>query len=71
MNYKFILETFETGEKKHFKTMRDINSHLGIDYHKARGLYIYNTKGKKHIHSITKSLSEKYKIFDDPDYLNF
>jgi len=65
MNYKFILETFETGEKKHVKTKR------GIDYHKARGLYIYNTKGKKHIHSISKSLSEKYKIFVDPDYLNF
>ena len=46
MNYKFILETFETGEKKHFKTMRDISNHLGVDYHKARGLYIYNTKGK-------------------------
>ena len=55
MNYKFILETFESGEKKHFKTMRDISNHLGVDYHKARGLYIYNTKGKKHIHSITKS----------------
>ena len=51
--------------------IRDISNYLGVDYHKARGLCIFNTKGKKHIHSITKSLSEKYKIFDDPDYLNF
>ena len=71
MNYKCILETFESGEKKHFKTMRDISNYLGVDYHKARGLYIFNTKGKKHIHSITKSLSEKYKIFETPIILIF
>ena len=58
-------------EKRNILKHEDISNHLGIDYHKARGLYIYNTKGKKHLHSITKSLSEKYKIVDDPDYLNF
>lgn len=71
MKNKFILEIFETGEKLHFKTMREIAEYLNIDYHAARGLYIYNTKGKKHLHAITKSLSIKYKIFDDPEYLNF
>ena len=71
MNNKFILENILTGEKSNFKTMRNISDFLCIDYHKARGLYIYNTKGKKHLHNITKSLSEKYKITDDPDYITF
>ena len=48
MNNKFILENILTGEKSNFKTMRNISDFLCIDYHKARGLYIYNTKGKKH-----------------------
>jgi acid phosphatase class B len=71
MKNKFILEIIETGEILKFKTMREIAEHLGIDYHAARGLYIYNTKGKKHLHAITKGLSQKYKIYDDPEYLNF
>jgi acid phosphatase class B len=71
MKNKFILEIIESGEILHFKSMREIADKLGIDYHAARGLYIYNTKGKKHLHAITKSLSQKYKIYDDPEYLNF
>ena len=61
MNNKFILENILTGEKSNFKTMRNISDFLCIDYHKARGLYIYNTKGKKQLHNITKSYLKSIK----------
>ena len=46
MNYTFILVNFESGKKKHFKTIRDISNYLSIDYNKARDLYILILKVK-------------------------
>lgn len=66
---KFILTNKKTGLSEKHKTLRTISELLEIDYHQARAIYIYSTKGKKHIFPITKVLCEEYSIVDDPEYL--
>ena len=71
MNNKFILENISTGEKTNFKTMRNISAFYVLIIIKQVVYIFFYTKGKKHLHNITKSLSEKYEIIDESDYLNF
>lgn len=70
MKTKFILIDKKTGTEYKFKTLKDIAESLGIEYHQIRGLYIFYTKGKKHIFPITKTLADRYELKDNPDYLN-
>lgn len=70
MKTKFILTDKLTGTKYKFKTLKDVAESLGIEYHQARSIYIFYTKGKKHSFPITKKLCDRYELIDNPEYLD-
>jgi hypothetical protein len=70
MKTKFILTDKKTGTTYKYKTLKDVAESIDIDYHRARSIYIFYTKGKKHTFPITKQLCDRYELRDDEDYLN-
>lgn len=70
MKTKFILTDKLTGTAYRFKTLKDIAESLDIEYHQVRSIYIFYTKGKKHIFPITKKLCDRYELRDDPIYID-
>lgn len=64
---KFTIQKFnENGglmKEKDVKSLKDIAEILNIEYHQARGLYLY-CKNKTKAHPFLKELSNTYKIVD-------
>ena len=71
MLYKFIFTNKETQETKQFKTLREIENCLKIDYFQVRSIYLESKKPKKYLHPITKQLTEKYEIKDNPNMFKY
>jgi hypothetical protein len=70
MNLKYILQIFENGELKkelEYKTLRDIETVLRIEYHQVRQLYLLNKKQNKRAHPFLLEISKIYKIIDNPN----
>ncbi len=60
MKFRFTLINLETGDVRHFGTLREISKLLNIEYHKIRSLYV--CEEKIYLHPYLKELSKKYKI---------
>jgi hypothetical protein len=65
MNFKYILENLETGDKVPVRTLRAIADLLHIDYHQARTIHQQTINSKKFLHPQTAVLCSKYKIHNN------
>lgn len=65
MNYKFILENIETGDKVPFQTLRQIAQNLNVEYHQARSIHQQTLKSKKFLHPHIAILCSKYRIHNN------
>ena len=76
-NEKLILEIIEGNEIiiKKFKSLLDLSKNYPtIPYHSLRGLYLSHikeekTKKKVNLRKCNSLLSKKFKIYDNPEYL--
>jgi len=60
MKFRFELENLETGEKKNYKTLRDVSKTLNLPYHQTRSILLSDDKLYLHKHIV--DYCNKYKI---------
>lgn len=63
---QFLNEDGSIKQTKNYKTLRQLEPILNIEYHQVRSLYLHSTKNTK-LHPFLKSISQKVKIIDNPD----